>query len=85
MRLPILVGVLVAISFPSTLALAQSPPSSPHPRLFMSADDLTAYVADASHHGSPTARAISDCQDVIDHPDDLTMRGGSDGKYGKSA
>jgi hypothetical protein len=35
-------------------ALAQTAPSSAHPRLFMSTADLAAYQADMGHSGSPT-------------------------------
>lgn len=68
----------LALALPS-VALAQSPPSGPHPRLFMSAADLAAYQADMGDTSSPTGRAIRDCENAIANPGEQMTRGGADG------
>lgn len=78
MRTSLPLALALALVTPS-VSLAQPPPSSPHPRLFMSADDIAAYATDAGDSSSPSARAIRDCQSAIDHPSDQMTRGGADG------
>ena len=78
-RMRTLYGSLALVLALAAPVLAQTAPSSAHPRLFMSAADLAAYQADMGHSGSPTASAIADCQDAIAHPSQNMDRGGSDG------
>ena len=56
-------------------------PSGSHPRLFMSAANLSAYTTNAGSSGSAAAGMVAQCQDTIDNANNYTMRGGSDGNY----
>ncbi len=70
--------VLVALSGARSSA-AGPVPSSPHPRLFMSAQNIAAYSTNAGKSGTAAAALVAACQDTIDHPNDYVTRGGSDG------
>ncbi len=72
-------ALALALALVPSLALAQPAPSGPHPRLFMSAADRAAYAADAATPGTPSARAIRDCDDAIANPAEQATRGGADG------
>jgi hypothetical protein len=61
----------------ATLA-SGSPPSGPHPRMFLDAPTLAAIKANAAMKGTAAASMISQCQDTIDHPGDVAARGGVD-------
>jgi hypothetical protein len=65
------------------LAAAGEPPvpSGPHPRLFMSRDDVAGYAASARAPTSAASKLIERCQRTIDHPDEYATRGGVDGDY----
>ena len=54
-------------------------PSGPHPRLFMSAANLTAYEANAKLKGTVAQSIVAHCQETIDKPAYYTDRGGADG------
>ena len=69
----LLLGTSVAKADPAT-------PSGPHPRLFMSADNLAVYQSNATKSGTAAAALVAACQDTIANPGDYTTRGGSDGK-----
>jgi MYXO-CTERM domain-containing protein len=61
------------------LAHASPPPSGPHPRLFMSAENVAAFGKNAGTSGTAAAALVAACQDTIDNPQDYATRGGSDG------
>jgi hypothetical protein len=61
----------------ATLA-SGSPPTGPHPRMFLDAPTLAALTANAAKSGTAAASMISQCQDTIDHPTYVTDRGGVD-------
>ncbi|MET0791727.1 MAG: hypothetical protein ABW061_09425, partial [Polyangiaceae bacterium] len=50
-----------------------------HPRLFMSAERIAGYAANAASKGTAAAKLVAACQATIDKPSDYTTRGGSDG------
>ncbi len=79
MRAHGLLAVLLVLFVLPARAIAQPAPSSPHPRMFMSAADIAAYSADASTATTPAAAAIAACQDAIANPAEQMSRGGSDG------
>ncbi len=54
-------------------------PSGGHPRLFMSADEITAFKATAKQSGSAAKGFVDRCQETLDHPEYYTERGGVDG------
>ena len=56
-------------------------PSGAHPRLFMSAQEIAAYGANAARPKSEAAAEVAACQDTIDNPSQYRTRGGSDGNY----
>jgi len=71
---------LVAVHPRVGLAASAPPvPSGAHPRLFMSAEQIAKYAANASTIGTAAQKLLSACQATIDKPSDYTMRGGSDG------
>ena len=74
-------GTVAALSALSSapLASASPPPSGSHPRLFMGAEDLAGYTANAKAKGTAAAGLVAACQDTLDNPGDYTTRGGSDG------
>lgn len=53
-------------------------PSGAHPRLFMTADDLATFTANAQSSSTVTASIIAKCQDTIANPTSYTMRNGAD-------
>src|SRR5579859_6088642 len=69
-------AALFGVAGPS---FASSVPSGPHPRLFMSAANVTAFGANAADSKTAAASLVKACQDTIDTPSDFTTRGGSDG------
>ncbi len=71
---------IVTATFTSSLAVAAPPaPSGPHPRLFMSPQQIAAYGANAQKGGTAAAAQVTACQRTIDNPNDYTTRGGADG------
>src|SRR5689334_18582616 len=58
---------------------APAPPSGPHPRLFLDAQMLAAFKANAAQSGSAAASIVDACQQSLDHPEYNTMRNGVDG------
>ena len=58
---------------------APAPPAGPHPRLFMSAANLAAFVANAKAKGTVAEFIVANCQETIDKPEWYTDRGGADG------
>lgn len=74
-----LLGLGLIVSSVSTAAAAPAVPSGPHPRLFMSADQITKYAANAGMKGTAAAKLVAACEATIDKPSDYTTRGGSDG------
>ena len=58
---------------------AADPSVVPHPRLFMSAAQMTAYAVNAKVNGTAAQTMVASCQEAIDTPKDVTARGGSDG------
>jgi hypothetical protein len=71
-------SILVASS-PSGAQAAAPPSSGAHPRLFMSAANVTAYAANAKSKGTAAAALVSRCQETIDSPNSYSTRGGADG------
>jgi hypothetical protein len=69
--------------FVASAALAADPPvpSSPHPRLFMSASNIEGYAANAQSPNTAAARQVTRCQETIDHPEFYQERGGADGDF----
>jgi len=74
-----LLGLGLSASYAHGAAAAPAVPSGAHPRLFMSADQIARYAANANVEGSTAQRLIAACQATIDRPSDYTLRGGSDG------
>src|SRR5690349_937105 len=73
-------GAVSAASILGFAATAQAaPPSGPHPRLFMSAQNLTGFAKNAKTKGTAAAGLVAAYQDTIDNAGDYTTRGGSDG------
>ena len=71
--------LLVALA-PAVVSAAVPPtPTGSHPRLFMSAPNLAAHVANAKLKGTAAASTVANCQQSIDKPGDFTARGGADG------
>src|SRR5262245_28977937 len=56
-------------------------PTGPHPRLFMTPANVTAFAKNAASSGTAAAALVAACQDTIDNPQDYATRGGSDGDY----
>ncbi|HEY8039882.1 MAG TPA: hypothetical protein VIF15_08825 [Polyangiaceae bacterium] len=72
---------LVAPLWPAIALAAPPAPSGPHPRLFMSAADVSAYKASAASPKTAAAGLVAQCQDTLDNPGNYSGRGGSDGNY----
>jgi hypothetical protein len=77
-------AVLLASSPAGTQAAAPAP-SGAHPRLFMSAANVTAYAANAGSKGTAAAALVARCQETIDDPSSYSTRGGADGDNWPSA
>ncbi len=77
------VGALVSVALLAHAAPSNAAPvpSGAHPRLFMSADNVAAFGANAGNSKTSAAALVKACQDTIDSPNDFTTRGGSDGDY----
>ncbi|HVU04501.1 MAG TPA: hypothetical protein VHE30_22240 [Polyangiaceae bacterium] len=54
-------------------------PSGAHPRLFMSAGNVTAFGKNASAGSTAAANLVQDCDEALSSPNDRTTRGGADG------
>ena len=74
-----LLGLGLLASWSRVAVAAPAVPSGAHPRLFMSADQVTRYAANAGMKGTAAAQLVAACQATIDKPSDYTLRGGSDG------
>jgi hypothetical protein len=74
------IAILAALVVAPSVASA-GPPSGPHPRLFMSANELAGYTANVGQHASAAAALVAACQDTLDEPNQYASRGGSDGNY----
>src|ERR1700742_4045249 len=74
-----LLGFGFLVTTVSTAAAAPAVPSGAHPRLFMSADQITKYAANAGMKGTAAAKLGAACQATTDKPSDYPLRGGSDG------
>src|ERR1043165_3407868 len=55
---------------PAAALAAPAPPSSPHPRLYLTADMLTALKADAMKAGTTAAALVKRCDETIASPQD---------------
>jgi len=64
---------------PGIAGAAPPAPTGAHPRLFMSPANVAAYAANAKVKGTAAQAAVVACQRTIDHAQDYTSRGGSDG------
>jgi hypothetical protein len=54
-------------------------PTTPHPRLFLTAQDIAGLAARAKDSTTAAASLVADCQQTIDDPADFATRGGADG------
>jgi hypothetical protein len=74
-------AVLLTLALCAAPARAADPPvpSGGHPRLFMTAANVTGFAANAATSGTAAASMVANCQDAIDHPSNYAARGGADG------
>jgi hypothetical protein len=74
-------GACFALLLAAGPARADDPPvpSGAHPRLFMSADNVSSYAASAGMTGSAAASLVARCQETIMSPQSYMARGGADG------
>ena len=62
-------------------AAAPSPPSGPHPRLFMSPAQLAIYKTNATAKDTAAASMVAECEDTINNPQTYSGRGTGDGGF----
>ncbi len=75
-------AVLLGTSFGAKVAKADpAVPASSHPRLFMSANELSAYKSNVAVSGTAAAGLVKSCDDTLTDPTQYATRGGSDGNY----
>ena len=78
-RLTTLCAALYLFTLMPTRARAAPPtPAGSHPRLFMSAANLAAYVANAKVNGTVAQSMVANCQETIDKPESYKVRGNTD-------
>jgi hypothetical protein len=82
-RRSLLACCVVALGWPAGSAAADPAtppaPAGPHPRLFVTSQNLSALAAHAAVSGSAAASLVTACQDTLDKPADYDSRGGADG------
>lgn len=69
----------LVLSYASAVEAAPTPPSSAHPRLFLTPERVTFLSADAQKAGTSASSLVKRCQETIDHPEWYADRGGADG------